>query len=179
MHTTEWSTLKSAGRHMRSYLSYHFVRRVWWFLVLILVPNANKRITLTRLYLEQALMFLESYTSIHCTVQNPCAQRSRISLTPIRTIHFTVYYTSIWTSGRQRVDCFCPRFDAIGHRLWVVLPKVAKVLIQFWCMLTLRLGPTKSRLNPNHTPTLTSTIVSKYCCHLRNDRLLYCYVLNL
>ena len=50
-------------------------------------------------------MFLASYTSTHSTVQNPCAQRSRISLTPICIIHFTVYYGSIWTSGRQRVDC--------------------------------------------------------------------------
>ena len=50
-------------------------------------------------------MILESYTSVHCTVSNPCAQRSRILLTPIRIIHFTVYYASIWTSGRQWVDC--------------------------------------------------------------------------
>ena len=50
-------------------------------------------------------MILESYITVHCTVPNPCTQRSHISLTPICTIHFTIHYASIWTSGRQWVDC--------------------------------------------------------------------------
>ena len=53
----------------------------------------------------QALVFLESFSTVHSTVSYPCAQRSRISLTPIRTIHNAHFQVNVCTSGRQRVDC--------------------------------------------------------------------------
>ena len=66
-----------------------------------------KRKWKTSLYLVTASARVsKSYTSAHSTVQNPCPQRSRISLTPIRTIYFTVCYESMWTSGCRQVDCY-------------------------------------------------------------------------
>ena len=103
----KWFTLESAARHIRSYLTYRFVRQLRSTLILVQVSNASRRVTLARL-IKAALVFLESYTSVYCTAPNPCAQRSCILLTPICTIHFIIYYASIWTSGRQRVDCIKP-----------------------------------------------------------------------
>ena len=75
---------------------------------------------------------------------------------------------------RSKNRYFCPRFDAIGHRLWTALaPKIAEVCIRFWYMLMLGLGPTWLRLSPNHTPSLTPARVSDYCCCPRIDRVLY------
>ena len=52
----------------------------------------------------QALVFLESFSAVHSTVSYPCAQRSCILLTPIRTIHNTHFQVNVCTSGRQWVD---------------------------------------------------------------------------
>ena len=43
-------------------------------------------------------------TRLHSTVSYPCAQRSHISLTPIRTIHNAHFQVNVCTSGRQRVN---------------------------------------------------------------------------
>ena len=71
---------------------------------------------------------------------------------------------------------FCPRFDAIGHRLYAAMtPKIAEVRIRirFWCMLMLGLGPTWLRLSHHHNPSLAPARASDYCCHPRIDCLLY------
>ena len=52
----------------------------------------------------QALVILESFSAVHSTVSYPCAQRSRILLTPIRTIQNAHFQVNVCTSGRQRVD---------------------------------------------------------------------------
>ena len=52
----------------------------------------------------QALVFLESFSAVHSTLSYPCAQKSRILLTPIRTIHNAYFQVNVYTSGRQRVD---------------------------------------------------------------------------
>ena len=52
----------------------------------------------------QTLVFLESFSAVHSTVSYPCAQRSRISLTPIRTIHNAHFQVNVRTSRRQQVD---------------------------------------------------------------------------
>ena len=58
-------------------------------------------------------MFLESFSAVHSTVSYPCAQRSRILLTPIRTIHNAHFQVNVCTSGLQRVDCS-------RHVLWLI-----------------------------------------------------------
>ena len=102
------------------FFSYYFVQQVWLFPVLILVSNASRRVTLSRLYLVKVSAYvLESYGN--CTVQNSCAQRSCISLTQMRTIYFTVYYASVWTSGRRPVDCNMACHFPLPHpRNWLL-----------------------------------------------------------
>ena len=69
---------------------------------------------------------------------------------------------------------FCPTFDIIGHRIWAALvPKVAKVHTQFWCMLMLDLGPRWLRPSPPYTPSWTSARASEYCCRPRINCLLH------
>ena len=58
----------------------------------------------------QALVFLESFSAVHSTMSYPCAQRSRILLTAIRTIHNTHFQVNVCTSGRQWVDCHRQKF---------------------------------------------------------------------
>ena len=49
-------------------------------------------------------MFLESYTSVHCTASNSCTQRSRTSLTPIHTFHrLLCKYMDSWASTGHRL----------------------------------------------------------------------------
>ena len=50
----KWSTLESAARHTRSYLSYRFVQQFRYSLVLIQVSNESRRVGLVRLYLVNA-----------------------------------------------------------------------------------------------------------------------------
>ena len=48
------STLESAARHIRSYLTYRFVRHFRSSLILFQVSNASRRVTLARLDLVKA-----------------------------------------------------------------------------------------------------------------------------
>ena len=70
------------------------------------VSKWSRRVGLARIYLDmQVRAFLESYNIVCCIMLYYCAQRSRISLTPIGAIHCAIFQANVWTSGRRRVDC--------------------------------------------------------------------------